>query len=284
MLSPDEYELLDFGHGRKLERMGARILDRLSPAAEDELPADPRLWKQATLRYQRTRGDKGTWTPAAEASTPWQFRCFDLVLELKSNEFGHVGVFPEQADNWEWISRQVRRAGRPLRVLNLFAYTGVATLVAAAAGAQVTHVDAARNVVAWARRNAELSGLAEGPTRWIVEDACKFVRREVKRGNRYDAVILDPPTYGHGPKGEPWVLRDQLGDLLQLCAELTCDQRAFFLLTCHSPGFGPAELQAMLSTCLFGHCGPRIAARTLYLATAAGRRMNCGVAARWPAS
>ena len=169
-------------------------------------------------------------------------------LQLEALPSGQVGVFPEQRENWDWIARQVRRAkpqadeGRGFRVLNLFAYTGGSTLAAAAAGAEVVHIDAAQNIVDRARANAELSGLADRPIRWIAEDAVKFCRREVKRGNKYDAVILDPPSYGHGPKGEVWKIENDLLPLLKLCGELTSESRAFVLVTCHSPGIGPAEL------------------------------------------
>jgi 23S rRNA (cytosine1962-C5)-methyltransferase len=166
--------------------------------------------------------------------------------------------------------------------LNLFAYTGGGTLAAAAAGAEVTHIDAASSVVSRARRNAELSGLSTATIRWIVEDALKFCRREVKRGNRYDAVILDPPTYGHGPKGEAWKIGEHLLPLLELCGELTAESRAFVLVTCHSPGIGAAELSAYLSEGIFGHCGQPPKAGELHLETAEGRRLPSGVFARWP--
>jgi 23S rRNA (cytosine1962-C5)-methyltransferase len=168
-------------------------------------------------------------------------------------------------------------------VLNLFAYSGGSTLAAVAAGAEVAHVDAARSVVERARENAVLSGFAERPIRWIVEDAMKFCRREVKRGNRYDAVILDPPSYGHGPQGEPWKISEHLLPLLKLCGELTADDRAFVLVTCHSPGIGRAELSAYLSEGIFGHCGEPPKSGELYLETADGRRLPSGVYARWPA-
>jgi 23S rRNA (cytosine1962-C5)-methyltransferase len=173
--------------------------------------------------------------------------------------------------------------GQPLKVLNLFAYTGGSTLAAAAAGAHVVHIDAAQNIVDRARENAALSGLAERPIRWIAEDSAKFCRRELKRGNRYDAVILDPPSYGHGPKGEPWTIDTDLLPLLKMCGELTADSRAFVLVSCHSPGIGPAELAAYLSEGIVGHCGQPPAAGELFLQATDGRRLHAGVYARWPA-
>jgi 23S rRNA (cytosine1962-C5)-methyltransferase len=186
-------------------------------------------------------------------------------------------LFPEQADHWEWIAEPVRRAPKPVRVLNLFAYTGGLTLAAAHVGAEVTHLDSARNTVAWARRNATLSGLATAPIRWIVEDAVKFVRRELRRGNRYQAVVLDPPSYGHGPGGEVWKLEDQLPDLLRLCAELTADERWFMLLSCHSPGFDGRMLGDLL---LDVAIGGEIETVEMALTTKSGRSLPCGCAAR----
>jgi 23S rRNA (cytosine1962-C5)-methyltransferase len=170
----------------------------------------------------------------------------------------------------------------PLKVLNLFAYTGGSTLAAAAAGAEVVHVDAAKNTVNWARENARLSGLENAPIRWIVEDALKFVEREVRRGNQYDAVILDPPSYGHGPDGNPWKIGEHLLPLLEACGELTQQSRAFLLLTCHSPGYGPAELEAYLADAVFGSCQAGATAHELSLPTEDGRALPAGVAVRWP--
>ena len=191
-------------------------------------------------------------------------------------------MFPEQFSNWRWIAAQVARSNRPLRMLNLFAYTGGSTLAAAVAGAEVTHVDASKPSVALARQNADASDLADAPIRWIVEDVVKYCRREVKRGNRYDVVVLDPPSYGHGPKGEEWKLARDLPTLLDLCGELTERAPVFLLATCHTPGVGPAELSAYLSDAIVGHCGQPPASGKLWLATEDGRRLDSGVFARWP--
>ena len=209
----------------------------------------------------------------------------DLGFSMKLSPLpsGQIGVFPEQWDNWQWIARQTSRTEKPLKVLNLFAYTGGSTLAAAVGGAQVTHVDAAKSMVTRARENAELSGLAEAPIRWIVEDALKFCEREVKRGNQYDAVILDPPSYGHGPKGEEWSINRDLLPLLELCGALTAERRRFVLCTCHSPGIGPGELSAYLSEGLFGHCGQPPDSGELFLRSSDGRHLHSGVYARWPA-
>jgi 23S rRNA (cytosine1962-C5)-methyltransferase len=317
----NDYELLDFGDGRKLERFGDVVLFRPCPTAEGVAKSHPELWENVTARFRGPRTGDGSWTPQPKAWMPAEWHLAHSVnvdgtaplrLQLDALPSGHVGVFPEQRESWDWIARQVAKpqghkaatvgrgndcapsttattgrgvmgGGRQLKVLNLFAYTGGSTLAAAAAGAEVVHIDAARNVVDRARKNAELSGLADRPIRWIVEDAMKFCRREVKRGNRYDAVILDPPSYGHGPKGEPWKIDRDLLPLLELCRELTGEQRVFVLVTCHSPGIGPAELAAYLSEGIFGHCGEPPAADELALQTADGRRLPAGVYARWPA-
>jgi 23S rRNA (cytosine1962-C5)-methyltransferase len=231
------YELLDFGDGRKLERFGDVVVDRPCPAAEGERKSRRELWNEAAARFDGNRAGEGEWRAKVKGWAPegWCYAHEGVVkfrLGLDALPSGQVGVFPEQRQNWEWIARQVgRAAGGKLRILNLFAYTGASTLAAAAAGAEVAHVDAARSVVERARENAVLSGFEERPIRWIVEDALKFCRREVKRGNKYDGVILDPPTYGHGPKGEAWKIGEHLLPLLEMCGELTAESRAFVLVT-----------------------------------------------------
>ena len=289
MFGANHYQLLDFGNGRRLERFGALVLDRPCPAAEGVAKGDPALWDRADAGFVRTEGKVGLWVLGRELPEPWTITHGPVTLELKRTEFGHLGVFPEQAANWDWLAGHIRRVPEthqsdpsndrpPLRLLNLFAYTGASTLAAAAAGAEVVHVDAARNVVAWARRNAELSGLADAPIRWIAEDATKFVKRELKRGNRYDAVILDPPSYGHGPRGEVWRLSKHLPRLLEMCAELTAGRRRFLLLTCHTPQFGPPRLEQLVSD-TFGD--GRTTAEHLILTSSTGRELPTGVVVRW---
>jgi 23S rRNA (cytosine1962-C5)-methyltransferase len=283
-----DYELLDFGEGRKLERFGSCVLDRPCPAAAGVKQAQPTAWRAATARFDGDRAADGDWIPVAEhwagdgveVAAPLTAGC-QFTIRLAPLPSGQVGVFPEQLASWRWAASQVKRLGSA-KVLNLFAYTGGSTLAAAAAGAEVVHIDAAKSVVDRARQNAAVSGLADRPIRWIVDDAVKFCRREVKRGNRYDAVILDPPTYGHGPKGEEWLIKRDLLPLLELCGELTKRRPKFALLTCHTPGIGPAELAAYLSDGLFGHCGQPPRTGELFLETADNRRLPSGVFARWP--
>lgn len=290
-----DYELIDFGAGRKLERFGERVFDRPAPQSSETAKANPGVWKAAHWTFAGDRVGGGEWKPgpaaggAAEATplrcpleepTSPSAACF--VLQIAPAPAGQVGVFPEQFENWRWIAAQVRRAAQPLRVLNLFGYTGGSTLAAAAAGAQVTHVDASRPAVAQARANAAASGLAEAPVRWIVEDAARYCQREVRRGARYDAVVLDPPSYGHGAKGEPWRLA---GDLLPLLADIgkLVDKRPrFVLLTCHTPGVGPAELAAYLSEGIFGGCSQAPRSAAMQLVDSQRRALPSGLAASWP--
>ena len=283
---PNDYQLLDFGQMRKLERIGPWILDRPAPGVGEVGRRHPSQWAEATARYEGLRTDAGAWNPPPAAWRPSTMLLSATIadraigLHLEPAPSGQIGWFPEHAEAWEWIAQQAARSKVPLRVLNLFAYTGGSTLAAAAAGAQVTHVDAARSVVARARRNAEGLGL-EGSVRWIVDDALKFCRREVKRGRRYDALILDPPTFGRGPQGETWVIHRDLLALLQLGRQLTSDGLAFAHLSCHTPGIGPPELSAYLSDGLLGSCGQPGVARVLQLRTESGACLSCGAAVRW---
>jgi 23S rRNA (cytosine1962-C5)-methyltransferase len=280
MFAPEMYQLLDFGDGRRLETFGPLRLDRPCPGAEGIPRADRSLWERVDARFQRGPNGEGRWSCDVDLPKRWTISHGRATFELKRTEFGHLGLFPEQAANWDWLAERLGARSGEAKVLNLFAYTGGSTLAAAASGAEVVHVDAARNVVDWARRNAELSGLAEAPVRWITEDATKFVRREVRRGSRYDAVILDPPSYGHGPRGEVWRLAKHLPRLLSLLSELTAAGRRFVLLTCHTPGFDPPRLEGLLRETL----GPgRVTAEALVLKTPEGRKLPSGVAARWEA-
>lgn len=245
-----DYEFLDAGRGRKLERFAQTTVDRPAPAATEPASATD-AWSSATLRFDRRDGAAGRWT--GQPPEPWRIRCGPLTFDLCPNDHGHLGVFPEQLANWNWIARRIaarREAGQATRTLNLFAYTGGSTLAAAAAGAEeVAHVDAAKSVVARARRNAELSRLAAAPIRWLVEDAPKFVAREVRRGRRYDLLLLDPPSYGHGPKGQPWTIDDRLPPLLVDCGELLAPG-GWLLLTCHSPGWEIRRMQSAVAAAL----------------------------------
>jgi len=285
---PDDgaVRLLDCGRGRRLEQLGPYLVDRPAPAAERIEPSEPALWASADARYERPARGPGGWHGARLPGAPWIVRLEGLTLELRLTGTGQVGLFLEQVPLWRWIKREVRSAGRPLEILNLFAHTGGSTLAAAAAGASVVHVDAARSAVAWARRNAALSGLEAAPIRWIVEDAELFAGRELRRGRRYDAVILDPPSYGHGPRGEAWRIEDRLADLLRTCAALTGGRRAFLLVTTHTPGLGPERLARELAAAL----PPdelrrgRLESGLLEVRARSGSRLPAGAFARWAAN
>ncbi|MGA2796344.1 MAG: class I SAM-dependent methyltransferase [Thermoguttaceae bacterium] len=312
MLISNDYQLLDFGNGRRLERIGEITLDRPCPTAEHLTQADSGAWQTADARFETIDEQEGRWICRRELPDHWTVAHGNLRFELKRTPFGHIGLFPEQAENWDWIGDRMQGSGfrvqdsaatneslattgrlalhgrgvlmgRQLKILNLFAYTGASTLAAAAAGAEVTHVDAAKNIVDWARRNAELSGLADAPIHWITEDAMKFVKREIKRGNKYDAVILDPPSYGHGRRGEVWRLSKQLPRLLSMCAELTAGQCRFVLLTCHTPGYDSARLADMLRETIPDAQSGVMAAKTMTLRSVAGRELPSGSAVRWTA-
>jgi 23S rRNA (cytosine1962-C5)-methyltransferase len=281
MFAAGQYQLLDFGDGRRLEQFGPICLDRPCPAVEQVPRGDPAIWQTADARLERIGPTTGRWVDRRELPDRWTIAHDSIRLELKRNEFGHVGVFPEQAESWDWIVARLRAIGGPASMLNLFAHTGGSTLAAAAAGAEVVHVDSARTVVAWARRNAELSGLAEAPIRWIAEDAVKFVRRELRRGSGYDAVVLDPPSYGHGPRGEVWRLAKHLPKLLQACGALTAGRRRFILLTCHTPEFDAPRLERILAQNLVGPDEGRIGSKPLAVRSATARQLPSGVAVWW---
>ena len=271
-LDVDDYDLLDVGGRARLERFGPRVLVRPHPAATG-VRADGAPWSEASLAFEAGNG----WTGAG-ATTPWGMAVAGLQVELRPTATGQVGLFPEQAPSWEWLRARVMPG---MEVLNLFAYTGLATLVAAAAGAVVVHVDASRPAMAWARHNAELSGLAERPIRWIVDDVAAFVAREVRRGRHYDGVVLDPPSYGHVSGGRAWRFEDALAPLLAQCAELIDGPDGFALLTAHTPGYGPDWLAAELAASI-GAPGSGVERGPLRLTARTGARLDLGAFARWP--
>ncbi len=286
----NDYQLLDFGHGRRLERFGDFVLDRPAPGTEDQQPADAALWKQADARYQADRAASGEWSVSSpelaalseEPSETWQIQTGVFSLGLRLAPSGQVGVFPEQADNWSWIAERVLQfresMNRAPRVLNLFAYTGGSTLAAAAAGAEVAHVDASSSVVNWARENANISGLEHAPIRWLVEDARKFVQRELRRRRTYHGIVLDPPSYGHGGGKRVWKIEQDLEALVAECLELCGRELAFFLLSAHTPEFDARRLQAILREQLDGVLAARssITACDLELHSAKGGKLAAG--------
>ena len=242
-----EYEVIDTSCGEKLERWGKYTLVRPDPQVIWDTPKISRGWKNMNAHYHRSKKGGGEWE-FFDLPQQWDLHYKDLTFHLKPFSFKHTGLFPEQAVNWDWFGDKIRKAGRPIKVLNLFAYTGGATLAAAAAGAQVTHVDASKGMVTWAKENAAASGLSEAPIRWLVDDCVKFVEREIRRGNHYDAIIMDPPSYGRGPKGEIWKIEEAIHPLIKLCVKLLSPNPLFFLINSYTTGLAPAVLTYMLAT------------------------------------
>ena len=276
-----EYELLDCGSGEKLERWGDRLLVRPDPQAIWNTPRHHHGWKRPDGRYLRSSAGGGSWE---KGSLPgqWQVRYKNLTFQVKPMNFKHTGLFPEQAVNWEFVQERIRAAGRPVSVLNLFAYTGAASVACAAAGASVCHVDAARGMVSWARENARASGLEEAPIRWIVDDCAKFVEREIRRGRRYDAIIMDPPSYGRGPTGEVWKLEDNLFPFVELCAGVLSDEPLFVLINSYTTGLAPSVLTYILETVVSRKFGGRTVSGEIGLpVTETGLALPCGATGRW---
>ena len=240
-----DYEVLDASEGEKLERWGKYILIRPDPQVIWKSGKKNRGWKNCNARYLRSSRGGGEWK-FFDLPDEWSIRYKDLTFNLKPFAFKHTGLFPEQAANWEWMKKLISDSGRKIRVLNLFAYTGGATLAAVSAGAHVTHVDASRGMVSWAKENAVSSGLPHESFRYIVDDCIKFVEREIRRGNRYDAVIMDPPSYGRGPKGEIWKLEDSVFDFISLTEKLLSDEPLFFLINSYTTGLQSTVLSYML--------------------------------------
>ena len=245
-----EYELLDATNGCRLERWGETVLIRPDPQVVWQFAQKSPLWQKPNAVYHRSPTGGGEWEKRGRFADEWVIAYGDLRLKVSPTGFKHTGIFPEQGVNWDAYRRVIAAAKRPIRVLNLFGYTGGATLACAAAGAQVCHVDASKGMVAWARENAALSGLASKPIRWIVDDCGKFVQREARRGSVYDAIIMDPPSYGRGPGGEVWKLEDSIYALLADCAAILSDKPLFFAVNSYTTGLSPAVMQYMVRTML----------------------------------
>ena len=276
-----DYEILDCSGGEKLERWGDVTLIRPDPQVIWNTPKDAR-WRRADARYQRSASGGGSWQEAGLRKQSWQIGYRELRFHIRPTGFKHTGLFPEQAVNWDLMGELIRGAARPVSVLNLFAYTGGATLACAAAGAKVCHVDAARGMVQWARDNAALSGLDGRPVRWIVDDCRKFVEREIRRGVRYDGIVMDPPSYGRGPGGEVWKLEDSIYDLVQTCAGALSDKPLFFLLNSYTTGLSPSVMAYILSVTVQERFGGAVSADEIGLpVTRTGLVLPCGSTAIW---
>lgn len=287
----NEYEVIDCSKGEKLERWGDYLLVRPDPQVIWDTPKKEKGWRKMNGHYHRSSKGGGEWE-FFQLPKEWTIHYSlpinkKLTFHLKPFSFKHTGLFPEQAANWNWFSQLIADAvskGRQVKVLNLFAYTGGATLAAAAAGASVTHVDASKGMVTWAKENAISSGLKDAPIRWLVDDCVKFVEREIRRGNHYDAIIMDPPSYGRGPKGEIWKIEESVYPLIQLCSQILTDNPLFFLINSYTTGLQPAVLSYMISTVLGTANGTVTASEIGLPVSSNGLVLPCGASGRYEAT
>lgn len=276
-----DYEVIDCSQGEKLERWGDYNLVRPDPQVIWDTKKVNKQWKTPNGHYHRSARGGGEWE-FFDLPEQWSINYKSLTFQLKPFSFKHTGLFPEQAVNWDWFSDKIKKTKRPVKVLNLFAYTGGATLAAAAAGADVTHVDASKGMVAWAKENAKSSGLEDAPIRWLVDDCVKFVEREIRRGNKYDGIIMDPPSYGRGPKGEIWKIEESIHSFIKLCTQILSDDAVFFLLNSYTTGLAPSVLTYMLSTEIVSKFGGYVESDEIGLPVKSnGLVLPCGASGRW---
>lgn len=279
-----EYELIDTGDGEKLERWGDYVLRRPDPQIIWPMKGEAVNWQKADANYHRSQSGGGNWEYKRKLPQRWTISYDKLKFYIEPTGFKHTGLFPEQAVNWKWVMERIRSAGRPVSVLNLFAYTGGATVAAASAGAEVCHVDAAKGMVAWAKENLTLSGLGDRPVRFITDDVLKFVQREERRGRKYDGIIMDPPSYGRGPKGEIWKIEDALYGFIEECLGVLSDKPKFFLINSYTTGFSPTVLANILKLTVGNKYKGNISCGEVGLPiSASGLVLPCGIYGRWEA-
>jgi 23S rRNA (cytosine1962-C5)-methyltransferase len=275
------YELLDTGEGRRLERFGEYILDRPDPQIIWKKSLENSAWEKADAVFERTGGDKGIWTKKVNIPEKWLVEALNLSFWVKLSPFKHTGLFPEQYVQWKYISEKIKSSGRKINLLNLFAYTGAASLVAADAGATVTHLDASKPAVNWANENRDVNKMSEAPVRWIIDDGLKFTEREMKRGVKYDAIIMDPPVYGHGPKGEPWDFNQDFPKLLENCSKLLSEEPLFVLTNAYAVS---TSSETLLNTFLDYFPKGKISSGELGIKEKSGGRiLSTGIWAKWEA-
>ena len=278
-----DYEVIDCSKGEKLERWGKYLLVRPDPQVIWDTDKKAPQWRKMNGHYHRSSKGGGEWE-FFSLPEQWSINYKGLTFQLKPFSFKHTGLFPEQAANWDWFGEKIKNAGRPVKVLNLFAYTGAATVAALRAGASVCHVDAAKGMVAWAKDNAAVSGVADANVRWIVDDCAKFVEREIRRGHKYDAIIMDPPSYGRGPGGEVWKLEDNLWDFVSLCSGVLSDDALFVLINSYTTGLAPSVLSYITDSIFTARRGGSSRAEELGLpVTQSGLVLPCGASCRWEA-
>lgn len=277
-----EYEILDATQGERLERWGQYVTVRPDPQVIWKSPRVSPLWEKADGVYHRSSSGGGRWENR-RLPAQWTLQYRDLTLRVRPMGFKHTGIFPEQAANWDFMRDLIRNAGRPVNVLNLFGYTGAASIACAAEGASVCHVDAAKAMVATAKENAQLSGLADRPIRYITDDCVKFAEREIRRGHRYDGIVMDPPSYGRGPSGELWKVEDDVYALLELCSRLMSDKPLFFLINSYTTGLSPSVMAAMQDLLLRPALGGKVECGELGLPVGDRFVVPCGAVSRWTA-
>ena len=277
-----DYELIDCSCGERLERWGNITLIRPDPQVIWKTEKKNPLWKKADAVYHRSQSGGGNWEIKRKIPDFWTIGYRDLTFNIKTMGFKHTGLFPEQAVNWDYTADVIKNAGRPVKVLNLFAYTGGATVSALAAGASVVHVDASKGMTMWAKENAVSSGVADSPVRWIVDDCIKFVQREIRRGNRYDIIIMDPPSYGRGPGGEVWKLENEVYSFIELCSQVLSDEPLMMLINSYTTGLSPSVMEYILGAVVKPRFGGKVTGSEIGLrATENGLILPCGASAIW---
>ena len=277
-----DYELLDCTDGEKLERWGSVILIRPDPQVIWKTGRQHPLWNRANARYNRSQSGGGSWQVFGKLPDRWEIARGDLTFNIKTMGFKHTGLFPEQAANWDLVRELIQKENREVKVLNLFAYTGGATVAALKAGAAVTHVDASKGMTQWAKENAVSSGVDGGKVRWLVDDCIKFVQREIRRGSRYDIIIMDPPSYGRGPGGEVWKLENEVYDFVALCAQILSDNAVAMLINSYTTGLSPSVMEYILGSVIVPGHGGSVSGDELGLrVTQTGLALPCGATAIW---
>ena len=277
-----DYTLIDATDGFRLESWGDVILVRPDPQVVWKLPQQSPLWNKAHAVYHRSSAGGGQWEYKKSFAQQWTIDYEDLKFKVSPTGFKHTGLFPEQATNWDEYKRLIEKEGRQINVLNLFSYTGGATLACAKAGAKVCHVDASKGMVQWAKENAQLSGMSDYPIRWIVDDCIKFVQREIRRGNKYDGIIMDPPSYGRGPNGEVWKLEDNIYQLMELCAQVLSDDPLFVAVNSYTTGVSPSVMEYMLDVMMRDKYKGTVSAQEIGLTVqSTGMALPCGSTAFW---
>ena len=277
-----DYEILDMANGEKLERWKNVILVRPDPQIIWTQKSFPEKWKNVNAKYHRSSTGGGNWKYNKKMPDAWQVKYKNLTFNIKPMGFKHTGLFPEQAVNWDWMIEKIQKANREIKVLNLFAYTGGATVACSYAGAQVCHVDSSKGMVTWAKENIQASGLQDRPVRYIVDDVIKFVNREIRRGNKYDAIIMDPPSYGRGANGEVWKFEENLPELVNLCAQVLSDKPLFFLINSYTTGISSTVLQNILELTISKKYKGKVSNGEIGLPMTNSKMvLPCGIYGRW---